>query len=459
VIKGEYKVNYIGKILPVDGYYVSLKGELPVDYVISMTHLYQPLIGIQAVALYQTLLIELEFQSTAPQTHHTLMNYMNLPLDEIYQARLKLEGIGLLTTMRKKSESETFYMYELHRPFAPKEFFRDAMLTQLLYYHIGEQKFQALKKHYEKQESKDRGENITASFHDVFETFQPSLEVVKPIPEEESSRENEENMDFSWMKQALKQRMIPAGRILTLENRKLISQMKVLYDLTTYDVEKSVLWALTDDNLLDREEFKNACHDLFKSKNHGAEIKLTQKISIPKEQTKEIPMTKEEMLIQELETMSPKQLLEDLSNGNHASEQDLKAVREVMTTQGLPTPVMNVLIHYVLLQTNMKLSKGYLEKIASHWSRAKIKTAKEAMDFAKQEKARFENDKKRKASYRKPASKEVIPDWFEERKKQSQEQMPAQSQSYTLADLEREKAKLKKARKSAENSRTNRYQG
>src|SRR5690625_7538210 len=63
----------------------------------------------------------------------------------------------------------------------------------------------------------------------------------------------------------------------------------------------------------------------------------------------------------------------------------MRVVREVMTGQGLPAPVMNVLIHYVLLQSNMKLSKGYLDKIASHWSRDNLKNAREAMEIAKKE--------------------------------------------------------------------------
>jgi replication initiation and membrane attachment protein len=443
-MKGENRVNYIGKILPVDGYYVVLKEELPVNYQVALTHLYQPLIGGEAIALYQTLLGELNFQNNEPQTHHTLMNYLTLPLTEIYKARLKLEGIGLLSTLKKNYNNQTTYTYELRKPFAPKDFFKDAMLSQLLYHHIGKLKYDSLREHYETDDT-DWGEEVTASFHDVFETFRPTLDSERAVSnsnslEEESPSANEQ-IDFSWLVQALQQRMIPVARVLTPENRKMIIQLMSLYDLTSYDIEKALLWALKDDNQLDHEEFKTACHDLFKSKNHATDIQLTDRISIPKPEQTNKPKTKEEMLIQELETMSPKQLLEDFSSGNRASDQDLKAVREVMTTQGLPTPVMNVLIHYVLLQTNMKLSKGYLEKIASHWSRMNLKTAKEAMDFAKKEKAKF--DQKRKTNYRKPASKEVIPEWFEERKQQRQQQKSAEKQSYTLADLEKEKARLK----------------
>jgi len=440
-------MNYIGKILPVDGYLVLLKEYLPVDYIKSLTHLYQPLIGIQAVSLYQTLLHDIDLQQDgAPQTHHTLMNYLDLPLDDIFQARLKLEAIGLLKTYKKSQESNDLYTYELQSPFAPDHFFRDAMLSQLLFHHIGDQKYSMLKNHYLQLTAQDKGRNITAAFSEVFQTFTPSLEAVKGISKKEPLIEQSE-MDFSWMEQMLKQRMIPVGRVLTTENRRLISQMMLLYNLEMHEIDKSVLWALTDENLLDTEEFKSACHDLFKAKNNNKQIKLTEvnvKERREKEESNSRPMTKEEMLIHELETISPKQLLEDLSNGNHASEQDMKAIQEVMTSQGLPAPVMNVLIHYVLLQTNMKLSKAYLEKIASHWSRVNLKTAKEAMMYAKKERERFQKSVNKKSSYnRKQVSKEIIPDWFKEQKHKQKDQSTAVPNGKLTKEQEAIAARLK----------------
>ena len=222
----------------------------------------------------------------------------------------------------------------------------------------------------------------------------------------------------------LKQRLIPAKKILNRENKRIIVQMMTLYDLTSYDIEKILLWSLTEENILNVDEFKEACHNMFNSKQPNKSIKLADNQQQKKTKTNnknlDTPKTKEEMLIRELENISPKQLLADLSSGNEASEQDMRMIRDVMTSQGLPSPVMNVLIHYVLLQSNMKLSKAYMEKIASHWSRANLTTAKEAMEFAKKELARFQSkDNQRRnnqKSYR-VKQKEVIPDWFQNRNK------------------------------------------
>lgn len=440
----DMQMNHIGKILPVDGYYVSFYGSLPVDYAQSLTHLYQPLIGIEATILYQTLLHEIELQEEQFQTHHTLMNYLNIALDEIYEARLKLEGIGLLRTY-EQTEPTKSYVYELIGPFSPRAFFQDAMLSQLLYHHIGELKYNHLKSHYTSHVKYENDQNVTASFNDVFRTFKPSIEhlqTIKNIPDERGP--TIDAIDFDWLEKMLTKQMIPAKKVLTRDNKRVIKQMKVLYEMTFYEIEKALLWALTEEHVLSIEEFKEACHDLFKAK-HDEPIQLSIKHDNETEKVNaKQPKTKEEQLIRELETISPQQLLADLSSGNQASEQDMKAIREVMTSQGLPVPVMNVLIHYVLLQSNMKLSKPYLEKIASHWSRAQLKTAKEAMEFAKKEKNRFRkataNGTKRTYKNNRQQSTDIVPDWFKNRNKQKASSKPLDGQAI---DIEKEKEEMK----------------
>src|SRR5699024_1847639 len=212
-------------------------------------------------------------------------------------------------------------------------------------------------------------------------------------------------------------------------NKRLIIQMMELYDLEEYEIEKSLLWALNEENILNVDEFKEACHDLFLTKKHTSSIHLTdKKARLPNQISDNYkPTTREEQLIKHFEKSSPKEVLEDFSRGNNASSQDMKVIRDVMTTQDLPKPVMNVLIHYVLLQSNMKLSRAYLETIASHWSRANLTTAKDAMAFAKSQNNASNKGKKDRIQKRKESTNEVVPDWFKEQenaKKQKKKKQP-----------------------------------
>lgn len=416
-------MQFLGKILPIDGYEVRLTYSLPTDYINALFHLYQPLIGIEAVNLYQTLLLELDFNEEAT-THHTLMNYLNLPLNEIYEARLKLEGIGLLKTYKNTSDEKVVYTYHLQPPFSPKAFFADIMLSELLYRHVGKTKFKMLKAHYTKDNRQEVGEEITVSFGDVFKTYEADVSNYPQAKAQEvTSGIPIESVDLSPIEQALKRKMIPVNNVLTEQNRRIISQLMELYDLETYEIEKSIFWALNDENLLDIEQLKAACHDLFRAKHNVADVTLmpkTERVQQVEKRIESKELSKEEKLIERLETISPRELLEDLSGGNNASEQDMKLISDIMIQQGLPQPVMNVLIHYCLLQSNMKLSKPYLETIASHWSRAKLKTAKEAMEFARKQ---AEPQPKTQRQYRpRRQTKEVIPDWFKEQKHKKQPQ-------------------------------------
>lgn len=410
------QMDGVGKILPQEGYIAQIDGDLSADYTTSLSHLYQPLIGPSAVMLYQTLIHEAELQDQNAQTHHTLMNYTCMALDDIYHIRLRLEGIGLLKTYETEKKNQNVYIYALQCPFSPHNFFLDGMLSQLLYHHVGDKIYQKLEKRFHRQASDVPSKNVTASFHDVFTMHKP-YEQTTPASEKEDKNDHiaEEEADLTLIRQMLQQQMIPVQNVMTGTNKRLIKQMMDLYDLADYEIEKALLWALDEANKLHADEFKTACHDLFRAKEQPIQVNLNEKNDTSEQTNSDDykPTTKEEQLIHNFEKSSPKEVLEDFSKGNTASGQDMKVIRNVMTSQNLPVPVMNVLIHYTLLQSNMKLSKNYLETIASHWSRAQLTTAKEAMAFAKSQKEAIVQKRNQKNQRRKSTSNEVIPDWFQ----------------------------------------------
>lgn len=440
-------MTYFGKILAIDGFRVMLCSSLPQNYAASLYHLYQPLLGIEAINLYETLVKEadlMEDLAIEKQTHHTLMSQLNLPLNKIYEARLKLEAVGLLRTYEMESDSSKLFTYEIIPPFAPEQFFQDVMLSELLLRQIGERRFSQLKNHHVKGMDVDKGSEITKPFHEVFETYEPkqtaTAQTTETIQREPEMRLNP--VDFKTLREALKQRNLPVAKILTETNERIITQLANLYDLETYEIENALLWALTEQHMLDVDQFHAACLDYFKNKQKGSTVKLTFKLDDrKKKQTTAMKHegSRLERLIEHFETITPRQLLEDLSEGNYAAEQDLKMIGDIMLKQGLPLSVMNVLIHYALLQTDNKLSRPYIEKIASHWSRAKLKTAREAIEFAtKQIKA---SKRPHKQSYSKKQAKknEVIPDWFFERnieKKNQEQKAPAKDEKRAEEELE-----------------------
>jgi len=461
-------MHYIGKILPIDGYKVRLQGQLPIDYAVSLTHLYQPLIGMDGVMFYQTLLNEVYVQIDGDmQTHHTLMNYAQQPLDVIYEARLKLEGIGLVRTYKDTIDNRTCYTYDVQCPFSPEQFFQDAMLSELLYHHIGKNKYHMLKDRLS-GEIKRSGEEITASFKEVFQTFKPAFIAGDYHPEDSTppvQQSSSIQLDLQSIRHALARKMIDPDKVLTQKNKQLISQMMELYQIDSIEVGRCLSWSLSPNNEINERSFKRACAELFQTKNRTANIQLTQRKpsnqqeqsrtsnskekSIQHQDKQNKKQSRREVLLREFESMSPAQLLSDHSKTGFVEQRDLDIIQEVMHNQGLTTPVMNVLLHYVFIQQKKQLSKNYLRTIASHWSRVGFTTAKEAMEFAQSVNERYAKAKQKHGTTKKKSQTEILPDWYDEHMKQIEKVEQAKEQErkeneeqVNEADIEKELEEL-----------------
>ncbi|RDY71260.1 helicase DnaB [Halobacillus trueperi] len=437
----------IGKLLPVDGFKIIRNGELPRSFHRSLSHLYQPIVGRLAVSLYHVLISESDMvEGDQVQSHHTLMSYLSAPLDKIYEARGKLEAIGLLRTFRSIDEDQqAVYLYSVRPPFSPEEFFLDDMLSLLLHYELGKEKYERLQSRLlNARQTLDGFTEVTATFDEVFhnkmiETVQRETETIAKQqnhqPESRGPVASMDRVDFHWLNHALKKRMYPSEQILNGRNKKLIVQLATLYDLSNTELEKAVTWAIDENHYLVEEELKAACHDFMKEQKNDRQkdtaLDRREKMKVENTSTNG---TKEDQFIQMLEEISPRELLEDVSNGNRASEQDLKMIRDVMTEQGIEPGVMNVLVHYVLLKTDMKLSKPYLEKIASHWARKNVTTVRQAMNLAKAEHQKYQQWGKQKSQKRKNQKEEVIPAWFKQQEAPQHEKHEKQEAAQVNTD-------------------------
>src|SRR5699024_9450782 len=129
-----------------------------------------------------------------------------------------------------------------------------------------------------------------------------------------------EQLDFSLLSQALKRKMIPVMKVLTEKNRRIITQLQQLYHLKLYQIEQAINWALTDENELDIDQFQATCEDLFHSENGGVDIQLAMK-QVEAEPVVNTNETKMDQSVHRLASISTKDVLDDLSVGDHAGHQ------------------------------------------------------------------------------------------------------------------------------------------
>ncbi|MGM8215568.1 replication initiation and membrane attachment family protein [Bacillaceae bacterium W0354] len=438
-------IERIKQILPNDRLKVFQHSTFFEDAEEVITLLYQPLIKITGVAVFQMFWKEVKLQQ--PQTsisHHQLMNMLNITLDEFYEARIRLEAIGLIKTYKEEGTYTTFY-YLLKRPFSAKGFFEDPMLSVLLEHQIGKDAFNRLKRNFLKPNPVPaNAQNITKSFNEVFTTVKPGQAVQEPIVHEEESIDVQSILPLEWLHKMLEQQKIDSKRILTRSNINFIEKLSKIYDVDLLELEKAVIWAINEEQIFDRKEFQDMCKDIYYRKHGSVPPRLyskgDQEKYIKKDTSgeKKRSLSKEERLIEHFEKISHRELLEDFSTSGKASMKEINMLTDVMEEHGLTQPVMNVLVDYVLKRSGNKLNRNYIDTIAAHWSREGIATAKAAMQIAKREHHLYQNWQQKKTTKQEPARKEVLPKWYQEQKQQKSDKGIPQKETEDLDQIDQE---------------------
>ncbi|GIN22105.1 MAG TPA: Replication initiation and membrane attachment protein [Bacillus bacterium] len=426
--------QYWNEVQPIDSFYAVMNGRICDHDKKVISFLYQPLMGMACTNLYTTLayMVEENRLWSEEWNHYHLMELLGLNLDDIYQARLKLEGMGLLRTFIKEAADQRVYIYELQPPLSAEQFFTDGMLNIYLYQKVGQTHFLKLKRAFSDSAiNKEEFAEVTRSFQDVYTSM--SIHTLKNLEGQEYSspdsnmryihREKAEpihistdSFNFDLLLSGLTTAMVPR-KAFTSTVKDTIIKLSFLYSINEIDMQKVVLSSMTPDDKIDLDELRKAARDWYQMENDDQLPQLVnRKQPVMYRENDGAGVSKESKLIFYLETTSPRQLLIDLSEGAQPAMSDLTAVEEIMLGQQLEPGVMNVLIHYVMLKTDMKLSKNYMEKIASHWARKKIKTVKAAMELAKSEHRQYQtwaNEKNERSQKRKtPIRTEKLPDWF-----------------------------------------------
>jgi replication initiation and membrane attachment protein len=131
-----------------------------------------------------------------------------------------------------------------------------------------------------------------------------------------------------------------------------------------------------------------------------------------------------------MDRMAPSDWLTILQNGHKPASSDLKIIQSLSFDLGLPNPVINALVDFVLQKNDNVLSKAYIEKVGGALAREGVKTALDAMDYLKKINEKF-------SGKRAPKGNKESPDISSEAPKASSSETPAQSD---VSDEDVEKA-------------------
>ncbi len=418
-------------LLPADTYTVVNKSVITEDDRKNIISLYQPIIGPIAISLYFTLLRDLHILDYISEdyTHYHLMVTMSSSLDTIKKARESLEAVGLLKTYYKEGEVNS-YVYALYSPLSPKEFFQSPIFNVTLYNNVGKKEYEYLKTEYElpKVDVKDY-QDISKEINVTFRSSS-TIEAIDAKEKTTLGIKLRSNIDFDLLISSFPKDIIKESTF-TKKTKELIEQLSFIYDLDTLKMVELIRLILTDKGTIDKEQLRLQARKYYQYNNSGKLPTLVYRTQPEYLKTPAGDNSKKAQLIYMFENKTPYDYLKMKNGGVEPIASELKLLETLLIDMELKPAVVNVLIDYVLIVNNNKLTQAFVEKIASQWKRCKVETAEEAMNLAKKENTKY-NKKSDSKTIKKTSQKEEVPEWF------NQVIEKEETSAEELAELEKE---------------------
>ncbi len=380
-----------------------------------LINLYQPLIGVVAVGLYNTLwsfldrleLISLEY------THNTLLNNMMISCNEFKEAREKLEAIGLIKTY-VKNENVNNYVYELYSPMSAKEFLNNPILNTALYNAIGAKEYERTIEFFKIPYINLRNyEDVTSKFSD---TFIWTTSVVRNMEMYNLKNKNSRSLSIiSKIDINTILNLIPDDllnhRSLTKEMKDYLVKISFIYNYDNEIMVELIRNSLTDKHTIDKNKLRDNATKFYQFDNMGKLPSLIYRKQPEYLRTTKDGMSNRMRMINMFETTSPYDFIASKYKTGTPSNSDLKIISYLLLDLDLKPGVVNVLIDYVLKINNNKLTRVFVDTIASQWKKSNIETVEDAMNLAEKEYHQRKDNQEAKEP-KKVVRSSSTPAWF-----------------------------------------------
>ena len=417
---------------PKDGFLVTKANYLTDFDQTVITYLYQPLMGAVAYSLY--LLLWSQVKSVASQrqfqTHATLLNLLSIDLPALYEGRSKLEALGLMRTYQKNGDAGRQLVYELYAPMTPDVFFKDDLLSVVLYESVGENRYLELRNQFKLQpvRSKDYQE-VTKNFLTVFhvqndhltttpETVAETKTLYQPKKANQPRFSALELRTFDWelLQDLLAQRQIDADEILRNEQR--LFNLHYFYGLD--EVELANLMGITmniSDNTLNMAALEQNVLANYTRRHAGSKV-TTEKaqVALPDLQQKwrQAGFTeKEQQWLTDSQTYLPVDYLNDVKQKKHGfvAKNEIRALKDLQNRYIFNHDVLNILVAYLVEQYD-GLTQALLDRVANQWAQQGVASAEDAIQQIRDFQNKQADKTKSQSAYRNKRSKqEPVPKW------------------------------------------------
>lgn len=327
-------------------YKIEVNAELSNERLRSLVFFYGPLIGHDALALYQYLV--LKGSTIGFDEFNNLLTSLNISVDNFEEQCGKLNEYKLLKTLKQDNK----YILVFSNPLTIKEFIKDSILVRDFILKTSGVHYQELVADIYDEDKHDDYEDVSRTLSlDTLNNWTKEDETYLSQNKDDKFRFNT-LFDVNVFLKDISTNLLPL-RFRTPENLKELATLADLYNIS-YDKMRSFIpkIAKTDSNEFDLTQLKylcmNAKADYAKIENGNYNVPCLT-------------------------------FLMSLQEGKEATEYDKKVIYNLSNSYHLNTSVINVLLEHTLKNCDNRLIEKYMYSIASDLHRNNVIDAKGAL--------------------------------------------------------------------------------
>lgn len=409
-------------ILATDKFKVVSKA-LPQEFQFqTLTKLYQPFIGETAVALYMSLIAEIQtgdWDQLPEWNHEQFLVRLGINIQQFTTAKEKLEAVGLMRT--QFNAQKHCFLYEMLPAKSGSAFFEDSVLSGLLMEYVGEQQFAQLLNFFEGNHwNRHAFQDVSKKLTDVFRVKGSSSVTDAPV-QSTPVADLKMKLNVQLLKQLLTKTFVNQQSVA--QNLQTVNTVAVMYGLDEVQLVR-LLEEAVDINHQDDvnwNRFRALASQQYeftmkpgKSDDSDSNVEIQQ----PSQPVR----TVDQDLIAACEQYAPMEFLTALKDeqGQTVTHEEQITLQRAVEAQRLAPAVINVLTHYMLVNENMdSLNQKYFERTANNWLKNKVNTPEKAIAYVREWQKKRQQPQHASRYARRSQYAEKLPAWAQKKENQS----------------------------------------
>ena len=197
-------------------------------------------------------------------------------------------------------------------------------------------------------------------------------------------------------------------RSITKDTKDFLYKISYIYNYDNDDMVELIRNSITERHTIDKKLLQENANKYYRYDNMGKLPSIIYKNQPEYLRKENLDTSNRSRMIHLFETNSPYDFINSKCKTGNTTSSDLAIISYLLIDLNLKPGVVNVLIDYVLKINNNKLTKNFVEVIASQWSKSGIETVEQAMELAGKE-----HKKKQKVTIKQVKKEAIKPDWMD----------------------------------------------